>query len=261
MRGRMKMCVLMLFVVQETTEADTNHALGKPASSSTAENQGASSAVDGKKDTDWRSLSCFSVDFGDRDQWWQVDLQYQVLVKKITVSSRSDCCPDRLHDFSVDTYDMDPSVNPHATAKQCYFYSGNVTSPGVTVTVTCTRPVSGRYLRLTGKNRRNNIDVLQFCEVQVFGDKQTHFSSCSTLKRQRGKRFRSTFLQDLQSEVTNPAACASACERDIRCSGFNFKLAEGTCQLVLDTEIGAAVADASWSCYQYEPCWVPCPAV
>ncbi|XP_046562562.1 fucolectin-1-like [Haliotis rubra] len=261
MTGRMMVCVLMLFAVQEAAGTDLNHALRKPTTSSTVQYQGPSVAVDGKNGTHWDSHSCFSVNFSDRDHWWQVDLQYQVLVKMITVSSRSDCCPERLHDFSVDVYDIDPSVNPHAIAKQCYFYSGNVTSPGVTVTVTCTRPVNGRYLRLTGKNRRDNGDVLQFCEIQVFGDKQTHFSSCSTLKPQRGKRFSSAFVQDLQSDIDDPAACASVCERDIRCTGFNFRLTKRTCQMVHDTEIGAAVADASWNCYQYEPCWVPCPAV
>ncbi|XP_071093303.1 uncharacterized protein [Haliotis cracherodii] len=263
MRGRVAICILVCVTVlriHETTGTDGNHALNKPTSASSMHQYASSNAVDGKNDTHWASQSCFSVNVSDPDPWWQVDLQYQVLVTEIKVSSRSDCCPERLHDFSVDVYDTDPTLNPLSTAKQCYFYSGSVTSPGVTVTVTCTRPVSGRYLHLTGKNRINDVDLLQFCEVQVFGDTETRSTSCSTLTQQRGKRFSSVLVHDLQSHVNDPTTCASVCERDIRCTGFNFKLTEGTCQLVRDTEIGPTVADASWNCYQYEPCWVPCPA-
>ncbi|XP_071118368.1 fucolectin-4-like [Haliotis cracherodii] len=128
-------------------------------------------AVDGDVTATWSSGSCFAVDSGDFSPWWQVDLLDRYVVVGVRVTSREDCCPERLHDFALDVYQDDPLVYPSVSPQLCYMYIGTVTEHGKTVAIQCTSPVTGRYLRLSGHKTINSRDILQFCEVQVFGFK------------------------------------------------------------------------------------------
>ncbi|XP_071118474.1 fucolectin-like [Haliotis cracherodii] len=138
----------------------------------------ASAAVDGDVTATWSSGSCFSVDFGDFSPWWQVDLLDTYTVVEVRVTSREDCCPERLHDFAVDVYQGDPRVYPSASPQLCYMYNGAVTEPGKTVAMQCISQVTGHYLRLSGKKKNDRNDLLQFCEVQVFGFKLIYWYVC-----------------------------------------------------------------------------------
>ncbi|XP_046549595.1 uncharacterized protein LOC124259509 [Haliotis rubra] len=124
-------------------------------------------AVDG----DGKTGSCFVGNSGDFSPWWQVDLQDTYVVVEVRVTNREEFRPERLHDFSIDVYQDDPVGNPSVTPQLCYMYNGAVTEPGKTVALRCTSRVTGRYMRLSGKKTINGDDLLQFCEVQVFGFK------------------------------------------------------------------------------------------
>ncbi|XP_071118450.1 pentraxin fusion protein-like [Haliotis cracherodii] len=132
-------------------------------------------AVDGDLRARWSFGSCFHVKIGDLSPWWQVDLRDTYIVVEVRVTSRQDCCTKRLHDFSLDMYQADPMVNHYLSSQLCYMYSGAVTEPGKTVAIQCTSPVTGRYLRVSGKKTKNRNDLLQFCEVEVFGFKLIHW--------------------------------------------------------------------------------------
>ncbi|XP_067678692.1 uncharacterized protein [Haliotis asinina] len=134
-------------------------------------NSPSSVAVDGDINAVWSVGSCFAVANGDHSPWWQVDLAVIYAIVEVRVTSRQDCCPQRLHDFALDVYHVDPLVDPTASSQLCYMYNGAVTQPGKTVAIQCTSTVIGRYLRISGKKTMNNQDILQFCEVQVFGVK------------------------------------------------------------------------------------------
>ncbi|XP_071118449.1 fucolectin-like [Haliotis cracherodii] len=148
-----------------------NIAKSKSASSSSRYTPQPSVAVDGDVQAKWSSGSCFHVAYGDFSPWWQVDLLDTYIVVEVRVTSRQDCCPERLHDFSLDLYHDDPLHYLSAIPQLCYMYNGAVTVPGKNVVIQCTSRVTGRYLRLSGKKTKDRQDVLQFCEVQVFGYK------------------------------------------------------------------------------------------
>ncbi|XP_048255253.1 fucolectin-like [Haliotis rufescens] len=153
-----------------------NIAKNKPTNASTLfdTKHQPSAAVDGDLRARWSSGSCFHGKNGDLSPWWQVDLLDTYIVVEVRVTSRQDCCPERLHDFSLDMYQADPMVNHYLSSQLRYMYSGAVTEPGTTVAIQCTSPVTGRYLRVSGKKTKKRNDMLQFCEVEVFGFNLIH---------------------------------------------------------------------------------------
>ncbi|XP_046551788.1 fucolectin-1-like [Haliotis rubra] len=223
------------------TKAETDLALGKPASSSSHINHPPQAVNDGNTATNWSSSSCFAVQLSDYDPWWQVDLQVKVKVTKVKVTARSDCCPERLHDFSIDVYQEQPS-NQHSAPKLCYFYSGSVSRPGETVTVTCSRPVTGRFVRISGKNKLNHQDLLQFCDAQVFGEAiSTHFDSCASLVQYKQQHSTKTPLKTISEGIDNTADCAAACERSESCTGFSIRHLPATVCELLQGEISPSL--------------------
>ncbi|XP_046340233.2 fucolectin-1-like [Haliotis rufescens] len=126
-----------------------------------------SAAANGRVSGRWVPGNCFAVDNNDYTPWWQVDLLATCIIVEVRVTSR-DSTPERLHDFALDVYREDPRSHDDATPQLCFMYNGAVTEPGKTEAINCTSPVTGRYLRISGKKTQNSQDVLQFCEVQVF---------------------------------------------------------------------------------------------
>ncbi|XP_046548233.1 uncharacterized protein LOC124258215 [Haliotis rubra] len=145
-----------------------NLARGKPATASSVYGTHPEVATDGLPYTDWKSGSCFAVAEGDNHPWWQVDLEAYSEVFEVAVTSRSDCCPERLHDFTLEVFRKNPATSTGARSALCGTYNGTVTEPGKTVSVECIRSVRGRYVRLRG-TKDGEGDLLQFCEVKVFG--------------------------------------------------------------------------------------------
>ncbi|XP_067680078.1 uncharacterized protein [Haliotis asinina] len=145
-----------------------NLARGKPATASSVYGPLPRVATDGLPYTDWESGSCFAVLEGDVHPWWQVDLEVYSRVYEVSVTSRSDCCPERLHDFTVEVFRNNPLTSTGARGILCGTYNGAVTQPGRTVNVTCVQSVRGRFVRLRARKDGED-DLLQFCEVKVFG--------------------------------------------------------------------------------------------
>ncbi|XP_048255251.1 pentraxin fusion protein-like [Haliotis rufescens] len=152
-----------------------NIAKSKSTTSSSVYKYQPSVAVDGDLTAAWSSGSCFHVAYGDFSPWWQVDLLDNYVIVEVRVTGREDCCPERLHDFALDVYQADPIAYPDVSPQLCYMYNANVTERGKTVAIQCTSSVTGRYLRVSGKETKNELDVLQFCEVQVFGYDVIHW--------------------------------------------------------------------------------------
>ena len=144
----------------------TNLALGRPATqSSDYQANPASRAVDGNTDGVLASGST-SHTLNNPQEWWQVDLGGQRRVDLVQLWNRSDCCTDRLQNFSVFVSSTDMSgrsfdeLNADPTVlKRQVGASRVVPSIGI--------PVNGlgRYVRvqLAGTN------FLSLAEVQVFG--------------------------------------------------------------------------------------------
>ncbi len=63
-------------------------------------------AVDGNKNTDFHSLSCSHTHFNEKP-WWRVDLQSYQMVKKVTLTNRGGCCPERLSNLEIRVGDVD----------------------------------------------------------------------------------------------------------------------------------------------------------
>ncbi|XP_046551802.1 fucolectin-4-like isoform X2 [Haliotis rubra] len=247
--------VILLLV--DGTKTETDLALDKPASSSSHIIHPPQAVNDGNTGTTWGSNSCFAVQLADYDPWWQMDLQVKVKVTKVKVTARSECCPERLHDFSIDVYQEQPS---NSAPKVCYFYSGSVSNPGETVTVTCSRPVTGRFVRISGKNKLNPEDVLQMCDVQVFGVAiSTHFDSCASLVQYKQQHSTKTPLKTISEGIDNTAACAAACERSESCTGFSIRHLPATVCELLQGEISPSLqADVTWDSYVYQGCFSVC---
>ncbi|XP_046371605.1 uncharacterized protein LOC124145753 [Haliotis rufescens] len=165
---------------------------------------------------------------------------------------------ERLHDFSIDLYDEDPSLYPLSASKLCYFYSGSVTTPGATATVACSRPVTGRFVRISGRNKLNYDDMLTMCDIQVFGVRMnTHFNSCASLVQYKRKQFNTTPTKTIT--VDSPASCASECERWETCTGFNIRhLPDATCELLQGATIDSLQSNPTWDSYLYHPCFNVC---
>ena len=87
---------------------DSNHnfALGKPTEqSSTHKGAGPSLAVDGDMTTRHfyagdNTLYCVHTSEGSQN-WWRVDFLERVLVARVAILNRGDCCWDRMRDLEI----------------------------------------------------------------------------------------------------------------------------------------------------------------
>ncbi|XP_046559868.1 fucolectin-4-like [Haliotis rubra] len=217
--------ILLGTFLQCSLSGDENLALQKPTAASSLRNSPAR-AVDGNADPDWHpGDSCFSVALGDLHPWWQVDLEGYYTIGAVKITNRGDCdCYERLRNFAVNLYSNNPVTYPGQAPKTCYYHAGPV-ARGATVTLSCIKPVRGRFLRLDGDagipGEDNQFTV---CEVQVF---QAKWLSCS--------RFSANINQRFPTDVSSAAAmpqCANDCTQNNTCIGFNYKSATSTCELV-----------------------------
>ncbi|XP_046371560.1 uncharacterized protein LOC124145713 [Haliotis rufescens] len=250
------LCAIVLHIC--CAKAESNLAEGKPSDASYLESRPPSVLNDGKPTaTTWGSGSCLAL--SDSDPWWQVDLQGKVIVTKIKVTSRSDCCPWRLRDFSIDVYEMNPSLHPNTVGDHCHYYAGIIAVGGATITVPCDNAVTGRFLRVSGKISKSHNNPFQLCEVQVFGVAISRLTTCASFVQYKGKRFNKTPSKTIRVDNNNRATCASECEHQFTCAGFNIRYEpEVTCELIDAAAISAQVSDAAWDCYLYEPCPITC---
>ena len=129
-----------------------NLAYGKPATQSgTGFGGDASRAVDGNTNGAFGAGSVSHTATDGPDQWWQVDLEEALNIGYVVLFNRSDCCADKLHDFTV-------RVSTDGNHWQDIEFEG-VAGPRVLVPVN--REL--RYLRV-----ENGDGYLHLAEVQAF---------------------------------------------------------------------------------------------
>ena len=127
-------------------------------------NVGASAAVDGNTDGDYRDDSVSHTN-DDANAWWQVDLGASSIIHMIKIWNRTDCCSGRLNDFWV--FVSDTPFNAGDTPSTLQNRPGTWGSHQTTLpnpsTVIDTGGVQGRYIRvqLSGTN------YLALAEVQA----------------------------------------------------------------------------------------------
>ncbi|MCX6045609.1 MAG: discoidin domain-containing protein, partial [Chloroflexi bacterium] len=146
----------------------TNLAQGKAAKQSStyasSTNPVANKAVDGNTNSNFSGGSVSSTN-ADANAWWQVDLGATYTLDTIRLWNRTDCCADRLANFTVFVATTDLTGRSF-TAIQNDSTVWRYTSTGqAPATLNIPAYVKGRYVRvqLAGTN------YLSLAEVQVFG--------------------------------------------------------------------------------------------
>ncbi|CAI9596863.1 unnamed protein product, partial [Staurois parvus] len=146
--------------------SDTNVALQGRAtqssilrSSSSGYQSAAINAIDGNQDSDFSHGSC-SHTHNDPSPWWRVDLLTPHIISHINITSRGDCCAERLNGAEIligNSLSNSGNNNPRC---------GVVISipAGGTETFVCSGMV-GRYVNVI---LRGKSEYLHLCEVQVF---------------------------------------------------------------------------------------------
>ena len=87
--------------------ANVNFARGRPTKQSSTAHSGASSrAVDGNLSPEWRDSSCTHTK-EEKSPWWRVDLRSSLVIGRVKVTNRADCCSERLSNFDVYIGDID----------------------------------------------------------------------------------------------------------------------------------------------------------
>jgi len=160
-----------------------NIALGK-ATQNQPENSHLPSAlaVDGNSHTSLSRGSCTETGCCTPLPWWRVDFGSTALIYSINVTSRGDCCGNRLSDFNVRVGDSNVGRGENNTLCQ-----QNIAVPqGQTSTFICNPPMYGRYLYV-----QTNIEKrLPLCEVEVYGEtfmKRCWFPNSKFLTHIEGK--------------------------------------------------------------------------
>ncbi len=73
---------------------------GVASQSSTTYGADASRAIDGNTSGEWMDNSLTYTE-NENNPWWQVDLGYETIIGEIRLNNRTDCCEDRLSNFTV----------------------------------------------------------------------------------------------------------------------------------------------------------------
>jgi hypothetical protein len=80
---------------------------GKATQSSVGYNSPGAKAINGNRDGSFASCSCTNE---EKDAWWEVDLGDMFPIDSVAVWNRSDCCPERLDNISVQILDESRKV-------------------------------------------------------------------------------------------------------------------------------------------------------
>ncbi|MEX1366835.1 MAG: discoidin domain-containing protein, partial [Nannocystaceae bacterium] len=141
-----------LHVAEVEVFRTTNLAFGKPATqSSTGFGAPASRAVDGNTNGSFGAGSVSHTAVDGPGQWWQVDLQTTQNIGQVVIFNRTDCCAQKLHDFTL-------RVSTDGTTWEDILYEGAAGAHAIV-------PVNhnARYVRI-----ENGDGYLHLAEVQVF---------------------------------------------------------------------------------------------
>lgn len=143
--------------VEEAINAGVNLAQGKPVSqSSTYSADGvASHAVDGNTSGKWTDGSVTHTQ-AELSPWWQVDLGSSQYVGAVELYNRTDCCSERLNNFSL-------LVSDDGSNWQSWGYPGKV---GARVSFGVNR--SARYVKVQLNSTGAADRILSLAEVKVY---------------------------------------------------------------------------------------------
>lgn len=157
--------------VFEAQSTDTNPATnlapdGTASQSTTSFNGAAARAIDGNTSGVWQQGSVTHTQPNDQLPWWQVDLGVNADIDDITIWNRTNCCANRLADFtvfvSVTPFPADATIAELQADPTVWSY----TNSGVAGTTTnIAVDASGRYVRI----QKPSGSALSLAEVEVFG--------------------------------------------------------------------------------------------
>ncbi|MDO5968309.1 M60 family metallopeptidase [Flavivirga aquimarina] len=178
------------FSISEVTDTDDNLALyGTASQSTTAYNGAASRAIDGNTNGVYNNGSVTHTS-ATTGSWWQVVLAQQAHINDIVIYNRTDCCTNRLSNFTVLISD-----NNNNTVYNQTFTS----TPNQSFTIN-TGGVSGRTVRVS-TNLTNT--ALSLAEVEVFGSYTSSFSKSVNTKLPLDKNENSAVINISPNPVIN----------------------------------------------------------
>jgi len=151
-----------------------NVAKGRPAfqSSDYVAYTLAAKAVDGNSDGRWGSRSCACTKKEEK-AWWAVDLGSSMLVYRVDVTNRGDCCPERLRNFYVGVTNDSPVANkPNLYNYDVCAINSAPIGAGATKAFACGK--NGRYVIV----QQIYSDYLTICEVKVYAKGTTKAPAC-----------------------------------------------------------------------------------
>lgn len=141
-----------------TTGSLTNVALRKRTKQYSTSHGGVSSrAVDGNTNGNW-GVGSVTHTTGANGAWWEVDLGQSYSISQIKIHNRTDCCSNRLNNFSILVSESAFRGNSggHTFASRQPYKSGIRTFNG---------NARGRYVRIF----LNSSNILSLAEVEVMG--------------------------------------------------------------------------------------------
>uniref|UniRef100_A0A6I8QQG6 II-FBPL precursor n=1 Tax=Xenopus tropicalis TaxID=8364 RepID=A0A6I8QQG6_XENTR len=116
----------------------------------------AQTAVDGNKETNYYVHPCAHTN-KDFAPWWQLDLKKSIKIWTVVITTRRDCCSERLLGAEIRVGDSADNKNPVCDTIK-------VGSQG-TITLCC-EGLEGRYVSVVIPGREENLSL---CEVEVYG--------------------------------------------------------------------------------------------
>ncbi|KAK7478849.1 hypothetical protein BaRGS_00029948, partial [Batillaria attramentaria] len=119
-----------------------------------------SSVYQEKQATDGDSDKCY-VSSTDTTPYLWVDVQLTYDIYGVTITNRKDCCPERMADYTVEVFQDEP-LTSSVPGTVCGTYTGPSTVLGEVVTIMCSRPITGRYVKVSKPAMH-----LQICELEV----------------------------------------------------------------------------------------------
>jgi hypothetical protein len=116
-------------------------------------------AIDGNTNGSWNNQSVTHTN-NDVNAWWRVDLGNTYALNSITLWNRTDCCSDRLSNFTV-------SVLNSAQSKvfsESFFTNGGTFASNLDIALP--NGIAGQFVKV----QLNGQNPLSLAEVQVYGN-------------------------------------------------------------------------------------------
>lgn len=137
-------------------------------SSSFSYDSPSSKAFDGVLDGDfYRSNSVFHS-AAEQSPWIQVDLEKIFQISQIKIYNRSDCCPERLNNYTI--FISEKPINPNIDFNSLLLDDKVVKIPshGSSLLITINTNYSGRFVRLQINPSSKNDNILNIAELEIY---------------------------------------------------------------------------------------------